>query len=233
MLFRELSVLTSLLAASLVGTCLAADAPAPAGGADPLSGSVGVAVGFKAGQPKASSTSSSKSNPTQTPVAGGGESASGSSKIITIVVGSTVRNKSLAFTPADVKAAPGDILQFQFSQINHTVTQSTFNEPCRPIQQSNPTAAGIHSGFIAVTANSTTVQTFDVPINDTKPLFIYCAQGPHCQLGMVMVVNAEGTENLAAYKALAANATLNVPAKDFKGGVLGSIPAASAAKPPT
>jgi hypothetical protein len=41
-----------------------------------------------------------------------------------------------------------------------------------------------------------------------------------------------GNESLAAYKALAAKATSNVPAKEFRGGVLGSIPAASAAKPP-
>lgn len=237
MLFGGLSFLASLLAASLAGTCLAADVPVPAGG-DPVSVSVGVGVGGggkkpTAGEPGASSTSSSKSNPTQAPITGGGEGTSGSSKIITIVVGSTVLNKSLVFTPANVKAAPGDILQFQFSQINHTVTQSTFNEPCQPIQQSDPTAAGIHSGFIPVTGNSTTVQTFDVPVNDTKPLFIYCAQGPHCQLGMVMTVNAEGTENFTAYKALAAKATSNIPAKDFKGGVLGSIPATSAAKPPT
>jgi plastocyanin len=88
-----------------------------------------------------------------------------------------------------VKANPGDILQFQFSQINHTVTQSTFTEPCQPIQASDPTAAGIHSGFVPVMAGAATVMTFDVPVNDTKPMFIYCAQGPHCQLGMVMTVN--------------------------------------------
>ncbi|KAE9367873.1 hypothetical protein N431DRAFT_349719, partial [Stipitochalara longipes BDJ] len=96
----------------------------------------------------------------------------------------------LVFTPAEVQANPGDILQFQFSQINHTVTQSTFAEPCQPIQASDASAAGIHSGFVPVSAGASTVMTFDVPVNDTKPLFIYCAQGPHCQLGMVMAVNA-------------------------------------------
>jgi plastocyanin len=120
----------------------------------------------------------------------GTSSSSTNSKIIPIVVGSTVVNKSLVFTPAEVSAKPGDILQFQFSQINHTVTQSSFSAPCQPIQASDPTAAGIHSGFVPVTANAPTVMTFDVPINDTEPMFIYCAQGPHCQLGMVMAINA-------------------------------------------
>jgi hypothetical protein len=59
-----------------------------------------------------------------------------------------------------------------------------------PVQQSDPKAAGVHSGFLPVDANATTVQTFDIPINDTTPMFIYCAQGPHCQLGMVMTINA-------------------------------------------
>ncbi|KUJ19214.1 uncharacterized protein LY89DRAFT_683138 [Mollisia scopiformis] len=103
-----------------------------------------------------------------------------------------------------------------------------------PVQQSDPNAAGIHSGFVpGGSANETTVQTFDMPINDTTPMFIYCAQGPHCQLGMVMTINANnGTENLAAYKAAAANATANVPANNFKGGVRGSIPKADAVPPP-
>jgi plastocyanin len=143
--------------------------------------------GSDSGSSPISAKETSKSTPTAAPITGGGAT---SAKVITIVVGSPVLNKSLVFTPNDIKAAPGDILQFQFSQINHTVTQSTFNAPCQPIQESDPQAAGIHSGFIAATANATTVQTFDVPVNDTKPMFIYCAQGPHCQLGMVMTVNA-------------------------------------------
>ncbi|KAF8856648.1 hypothetical protein BDZ45DRAFT_593926, partial [Acephala macrosclerotiorum] len=158
-----------------------------------------------------------------------------SNKVIAVVVGSPTLNKSLVFTPNEISAKPGDIVQFQFSQINHTVTQSSFAEPCMPIQQSDPSAAGIHSGFVPVSANETTVQTFNMPINDTKPMFIYCAQGPHCQLGMVMTINASvanGTENFAAYKAAAAKATKNVPANNFKGGVLGNIPKADAVPPP-
>jgi hypothetical protein len=85
---------------------------------------------------------------------------------------------------------------------------------------------------------------YDVPINDTKPMFIYCAQGPHCQLGLVIAVNAcvhpfpfmpdvrllmegrNGNETFAAYKAAAAKAEKKVPASNFRGGVMGSIPAA-------
>ncbi|KAH6666131.1 hypothetical protein B0J14DRAFT_550214 [Halenospora varia] len=109
-------------------------------------------------------------------------------KIITIVVGSPTLNKSLVFTPNEVTAQPGDILQFQFSRINHTVTQSSFSAPCQPL--SAPGVEPINSGFIPTTANATEVVTFDVPINDTKPIWMYCAQGPHCMLGMVLSINA-------------------------------------------
>lgn len=125
-------------------------------------------------------------------MASGASSASAvpASKIIKIVVGSPVRNKSLVFTPNEVSAAPGDVLQFQFSMVNHTVTQSTFANPCMPIANSQANTPEIHSGFVPVTANATMVTTFEVPINSTEPMYLYCAQGPHCMLGMVMTVNA-------------------------------------------
>jgi hypothetical protein len=43
---------------------------------------------------------------------------------------------------------------------------------------------------VPTTAGQATVPTFNMPINDTNPMFLYCAQGPHCQLGMVMAINA-------------------------------------------
>jgi len=101
-----------------------------------------------------------------------------------IVVGALNQNKSLAFTPNDITASPGDILQFQFSLLNHTVTQSTFNAPCSPMTN------GFNSGFVPVTEGAAETMTYSVPVNSTMPMYIYCAQGPHCQLGMVMTVNA-------------------------------------------
>lgn len=48
----------------------------------------------------------------------------------------------------------------------------------------------------------------------------------------MLIFNRNGTENLAAYKAAAANATKNVPAMTFRGGVLGTIPKSIAVAPP-
>lgn len=94
------------------------------------------------GTTKATSVLTSNTSTSATAAVGGAEKVG---NVITIVVGSTVVNKSLVFTPNNIKAAPGDILQFQFSMLNHTVTQSSFDAPCQPIQQSDATAAGIHS----------------------------------------------------------------------------------------
>ena len=50
--------------------------------------------------------------------------------------------------------------------------------------------------------------------------------------GKLMSAYRNGNETFAAYKAAAAKATKNVPAANFRGGVIGSIPAAQAMPPP-
>jgi len=105
-------------------------------------------------------------------------------KVIPIVVG----GQSLTFTPNSIVATPGDILQFQFAARNHTVTQSAENQPCLPLQGTQPGA--IHSGFQAFDPARGIVNTFNVVVSNTNPMFIYCAQAQHCQQGMVMMVNA-------------------------------------------
>ncbi len=104
-------------------------------------------------------------------------------KVIPIVVGGA----TLTYLPNSVDANPGDILQFQFAARNHTVTQSSESNPCQPLLDNVSNA--VHSGFIPYDGKSSTVGTFNVPVKDKSPMFIYCAQGNHCQAGMVMAVN--------------------------------------------
>lgn len=107
------------------------------------------------------------------------------SRVIPILVG----GNALTFTPNSVTAQPGDILQFQFGARNHTVTQSTQETPCMPLDATGG-APGLHSGFITFDGGAGgNVGTFDVPVRDTQPMFLYCAQAMHCQQGMVMIVN--------------------------------------------
>ncbi|WWD07872.1 hypothetical protein V865_005979 [Kwoniella europaea PYCC6329] len=102
--------------------------------------------------------------------------------------------KTLTFQPSEVKAELGDIIEFKFLAGNHTVTQSTFASPC--------TNAGFNSGQIPGNPDSPT--SYSILVNDTKPIWVYCATGQHCQNGMVMAVNAPTSGN--TFSAFQANA---------------------------
>jgi len=97
----------------------------------------------------------------------------------------------LAFSPPNVTANAGDTIAFQFQGKNHSVTQSTFANPCQI--QTTP-AQGIDSGFQFVANDSATLPQWSFTVdNATAPLWFFCAQTnptSHCQKGMVFSVNA-------------------------------------------
>ncbi|KAF7338082.1 hypothetical protein MVEN_02032700 [Mycena venus] len=97
----------------------------------------------------------------------------------------------LAFSPSNVTANVGDTIAFQFQGKNHSVTQSTFANPCQI--QTTP-AQGIDSGFQFVDNTSSTLPQWSFTVDNTSaPLWFFCAQtnpANHCQKGMVFSVNA-------------------------------------------
>jgi plastocyanin len=100
------------------------------------------------------------------------------------------KNGTLTFSPSSINVNPGEAVQFQFVAGNHTVTQSTFDAPCQPIaQHSNLT--GFHSGFqpAAASAAMGMIPTYTIMVNNTNPIWVYCAQGKHCESGMALVIN--------------------------------------------
>ncbi|KAF5372988.1 hypothetical protein D9758_001619 [Tetrapyrgos nigripes] len=119
-------------------------------------------------------------------------------------------NGQLLFEPANITAQVGDTVTFEFHQKNHTVTQSTFSTPCRPVAAvSSGSQAGFDSGFMPVADGATNFPTFTIQINDTTPIWAYCRQtlpASHCGQGMVFSVNAieTGANNFDAFKAKAA-----------------------------
>ncbi|KAK7019323.1 hypothetical protein R3P38DRAFT_2977509 [Favolaschia claudopus] len=112
----------------------------------------------------------------------------------------------LAFNPTNVTAKVGDTISFQFQSKNHSVTQSTFAQPCQI--QTTP-AQGIDSDYQPVANTSTTFPQWSFTLdNDTTPLWFFCKQtnpAPHCQKGMVFSVNAkpDGPKSFAVYQAAA------------------------------
>jgi plastocyanin len=103
-----------------------------------------------------------------------------------VTVGSMAGAKT--FSPNNIKVAVGEMVQFQFAPKNHSVVQSTFDQPCQPVNQ-NSNVTGIFSGYMPVAANATSIPTFTILVNDTKPMWLYCSQATHCEDGMVMVIN--------------------------------------------
>ncbi|KAI9842697.1 MAG: hypothetical protein M1837_006982 [Sclerophora amabilis] len=116
------------------------------------------------------------------------------------------KDKDLVFCPNDIKAAVGELVQFQFYPMNHSVVQSTFDKPCEPIAKNSPGVQGLFSGFMPVKPTDTVMPAYTIAINDTKPIWFYCSQAKHCSSGMVGVINAPADKTLDAHKALAKDA---------------------------
>ncbi|KAF8970837.1 Cupredoxin [Flammula alnicola] len=113
-------------------------------------------------------------------------------------------NGILNYSPANISASIGDTVTFEFHPKNHTVTQSSFLNPCQSLQETTGTP-GFKSGFTPVAANATTFPTFQITINDTAPIWGYCGQTGHCAAGMVFSINAveSGPNNFEAFLELA------------------------------
>ncbi|THH21089.1 hypothetical protein EW146_g381 [Bondarzewia mesenterica] len=113
---------------------------------------------------------------------------------------------NLTFQPANITAQPNDTITFEFHQKNHTATQSTFASPCVGLTQSSTSGqVGFNSGFVPVSDNATSFPTFTIKVNDSAPIWAFCAQANHCGSGMVFSVNAnESSPNtFAAFQARA------------------------------
>jgi len=144
---------------------------------------------------------------------------------ITVIVGG---NGTLTYNPTSVMANVGDTLSFQFQSKNHTVTQSTFANPCE--QMTTPTL-GIDSGFAPVAADATTFPVWSFTMtNASAPLWFYCKQVGHCAKGMVFAVNPTAEKNFTAFQAAAmatGSNTTSTPAASGSSSASGSAAAAA------
>ncbi|KAF2638767.1 hypothetical protein P280DRAFT_481577 [Massarina eburnea CBS 473.64] len=138
---------------------------------------------------------------------------------LTVVVG----GPQDTFAPNSLTGAVGDIVQFQFSSGNHTATQSTEAAPCTAL------AGGMHSGHIPLTDGQTEVGTFNMPITSTDPMFVFCATGPHCQEGMVMVINPASAQQVVDFVKNAQATQKSVDGSAVVGGTAGKLALAQAA----
>ncbi|KAJ6596326.1 hypothetical protein DFH09DRAFT_973460 [Mycena vulgaris] len=135
----------------------------------------------------------------------------------------------LQFHPNLVLATIGTIITFHFTGLpgNHSVTQSSFTDPCQPL------AGGFDSGWVFVNESLPSPPEWNLTItDDEKPIWFYCKQllkAPHCNAGMVGVINVKTTDkSLPEFDSLAAAAT-TVPPGQAQGGFVGIGASASGA----
>ncbi|KAH8799930.1 Cupredoxin [Hyaloscypha sp. PMI_1271] len=140
---------------------------------------------------------------------------------------------ALSFSPNTTSASAGDTLTFHFFPGKHDVAQSSFSTPCAPSPN------GFYSGFIVPDSGEDSTK-FVVTVNDTQPIWFYCSEVMHCQLGMVGVVNPPASgDALASYALAASKTTDSTTPANVAGGVFSSVngpPSAStstSASPPT
>jgi len=164
---------------------------------------------------QSTSTTSKSSKSTKT---GTGTAPTGSG--VSVMVIDVGKNGQKKMVPESVSVEPGTMIQFHFYPQNHSVVRSTFDQPCKPIEQSQPgSKIGFFSGFMPV---KDTMGTFTIWVADSNPIWFYCSQGKHCQDGMVGVINppkGNASRNIDTYRALAAKAPANIsPSGNYSGG---------------
>ncbi|EEU38635.1 uncharacterized protein NECHADRAFT_9445, partial [Fusarium vanettenii 77-13-4] len=113
----------------------------------------------------------------------------------------------LNYNPNTIKATKGDIIEFHFDSM-HTVTAGDFNKPCTPAA-----SGGFYSGDLPGEGNS----FFSITVNNTDPIFFYCAIEGHCQAGMAGVIN-QGSDTLKEYQSAAAKTDKSTSPKAAFGG---------------
>jgi len=124
---------------------------------------------------------------------------------ITVTVGASQNGTAgLIFDPQVITAAVGDFINFEFRGGNHTVTQSSFTNPCT--QQFNTVTQqnGFSSPFMPFDATSGQIGVFTLEVTQTtSPIWFFCARKPHCHGGMYGAINppTTGAKTFAAFAA--------------------------------
>jgi len=115
----------------------------------------------------------------------------------TVFVGASKNGTTgLTFDPQQITAAKDDIVTFEFRGGNHTVTQSSFANPCAWQFNTVTNEKGFNSGFLPFVNTSGQVSVYVLKVNDpSTPLWFFCGRLPHCKSGMYGAINAPTTGN--------------------------------------
>uniref|UniRef100_A0A093VIP4 Uncharacterized protein n=1 Tax=Talaromyces marneffei PM1 TaxID=1077442 RepID=A0A093VIP4_TALMA len=137
----------------------------------------------------------------------------------------TVGRGGLIFSPDTLTVSPGGKVEFQFVSGDHSVTQSTFADPCHPVNETS-----LSSGIISAGGG---------PVDIARPVWLeslilreYTSPAfSESHKTVLTLLSPTGPNTLDAYKAAAKNANASTDTASVNGGVFGveasSSPSAS------
>lgn len=114
----------------------------------------------------------------------------------TVIVGS----KGPFYNPAVIYAQQNETIVFEFAGDFHSVTQSSFDDPCTPLP------GGFDSGIAGAGATAPIPSWALVITNASAPIWFFCTvvqPSSFCHLGMVGVINPYNTSMYNKFAALA------------------------------
>ncbi|KAK4185970.1 hypothetical protein QBC35DRAFT_502514 [Podospora australis] len=143
--------------------------------------------------------------PTSSTTRTGTSTASSSTGPATVTI--AVGREGHLFTPREAKANVGDIIKFNFYPGGHRVARAEFGWPCIPYEYVHENGGGFYTGVFTPQAILNPLPSYEVKVNDTEPIFFYCAAPASCtDWQMVGVINPNATFTLDAQIASAKEA---------------------------
>ncbi|KAF4965224.1 hypothetical protein FSARC_6943 [Fusarium sarcochroum] len=119
--------------------------------------------------------------------------ASGEATTHTVNVGASGHK----FTPNEVEAKVGDIIEWRFYPSGHWVIRGDYENPCIPYEYVDVNRKGFSSGEEKVQAITDDAPRFRVRVNNTDPILFYCgAPGSCVKYKMMGIVNPSKNETL-------------------------------------
>ncbi|KAH8108471.1 hypothetical protein DFH11DRAFT_1095351 [Phellopilus nigrolimitatus] len=139
--------------------------------------------------------------------------------------------ETFTFHPSNFSAPNNTVVTFFFPNagLMHSVTQSTFEDPCTYLVANSSTGspAGFDSGLQENVQFSITIT------DDQTPIWFHCKFPLHCGMGMVGAINAQtsGSNTFSAFQAAAVAIGANEQDQSSGGPVLAGVDATATAAP--
>lgn len=119
--------------------------------------------------------------------------------------------------PGTTEAAVGDIVEFDFYPLNHSIVRAEYGFPCIPYEMTGFGKTGFFSGFHPVDKVLDIPPKYSIRINDTEPIFFYCSAPGSCiTYGMVGGINLNSSMSIDKQRTLAMDSTYMLQPGTYK-----------------